>query len=118
MLTAAFRAQIRKHMEEFICFESNLIQHDLSPPRIKRDQSDVQTVYDTISSVFINPFSEMDLISLSTGIVPTDKIKNDLFNAHAIGETALNKFIDERLVNQRTRFFEPLRKLKLEHSHQ
>ena len=113
MLLAAFRAQIRKHMEELICFESYSIHHDLSPARVKRDQSDVQTVYDTVSSVFVNPFSEMELVSLSTGIAPTDKIKNGLLNAHAIGKTALNKFIEKRLVNQRTQYFEPLRKLKL-----
>ena len=55
----------------------------------------------------------MELISLSTEIAATDTIKIDLLNVHAIGETALKKFIDESLVNQRTQFFETLRKLKL-----
>ena len=55
----------------------------------------------------------MELISLSTGIAPADKIKKDLLDAHATGESAMNKFIHERLVNQTTQYFEPLKKLKL-----
>ena len=100
-------------MEEFICSETNSIHHHLLLSRIKRDQCDVQDVHDTISSVFINPFSQMELVSLSTGIATTDKIKTDLLDVHAIGETATNKFILERLVNTTTQFFEPLRKLKM-----
>ena len=100
-------------MEEFICSETNSIHHHLLLSRVKRDQCDVQDVHDTIRSVFINPFSEMELISLSTGTATTDKIKTDLLDVHAIGETATNKFILERLVNTTTQFFEPLRKLKL-----
>ena len=99
-------------MEEFICFETNLKRHDLLASRIKRDQCDIQPVHDTAISVFVNPFSEMELISLSSGIAPTDKIKTDLLDAHAIGETAMNKLVHERPVNT-TQFFEPLRKLKL-----
>ena len=99
-------------MEEFICFETNLKRHDLLASRIKRDQCDIQPVHDTAISVFVNPFSEMELISLSSGIAPTDKIKTDLLDAHTIGETAMNKLVHERPVNT-TQFFEPLRKLKL-----
>ena len=55
----------------------------------------------------------MELVSLSTGIATTDKIKTDLLDVHAIGETATNKFILERLVNTTIQFFEPLRKLKM-----
>lgn len=55
----------------------------------------------------------MEIISLSTGTASTDKIKTNLLDAHAIGETTMNKFIHEREVNTTTQFSEPLRKLKV-----
>ena len=44
----------------------------------------------------------MEIISLSTGTASTDKIKTNLADAHAIGETTMNKFIHEREVNTTT----------------
>ena len=55
----------------------------------------------------------MKHISLSTDILPTVKIKTNLLNADATGETAMNKFIHEGLVNMTTLFYELLRELKL-----
>ena len=55
----------------------------------------------------------MDLIGISTGISPPEKIKIDLLNAYETGETAMKKFIQERLVDQSTEFYDPIKKLKL-----
>ena len=66
--------------------KASIKHHDLLPSRIKKDQHDVETVYDTINTLFINPFLEMDLVSLSTGVTPPEKIKNDLSNAGHTGE--------------------------------
>ena len=79
------------------------------PSRIKRDRRNVQALRDTVSSVFVNSFSEMELISLSKEIAPTDKTKTDLLDDLDIGETTMNKFTRERLVNTTTQFLEPLR---------
>ena len=81
------------------------------PFRIRRDQCDVQAVGDTISTAFVSLFSEMEIVSFLTRIAHVEKIKTDLLDPHAIGETAMNK--QKRLVNTKTQFFEPLRKLKL-----
>ena len=54
----------------------------------------------------------MDLIGISTGISPPEKIKIDLLNAYETGETAMKKFIQERL-DQSTEFYDPIKKLKL-----
>ena len=66
---------------EFLSLISSSTHSDLLPSRIQRDQSDVQPVQDTITSIFINPFEEMELISLSSGVIPTDKVTSDLLDA-------------------------------------
>ena len=112
-LTAAYRAQARTNMQEFLSLKSSSTHPDLLPSRIQGDQSDVQAVQDTITSMFINPFEEMELISLSSGVIPTDKVTSDLLDAKKIGERELLKFQDERLKNQTINFYEPLKKMKL-----
>ena len=46
----------------------------------------------------------MELISLSKEIAPTDKTKTDLLDDLDIGETTMNKFTHERLINTTTQF--------------
>ena len=50
------------------------MHEDLLPLRIQRDQSDVQTVQDTITLLFVHPFSKLQLVILSSGIVATEKM--------------------------------------------
>ncbi len=57
----------------FPCHSRDSKHPDLSPARIRRDQKDVKTVKDTIDSMFVNPFEEVDLISITSGIAPTRK---------------------------------------------
>ena len=91
-----------ENSEAYLNYKSSSKHHDLSPSRINKDQCDVQAVYDTISSIFVNPFSEMDLVSLSTGVAPSELITQDLLNAQSVGEKSMKEFIDD-----------PLKKLKL-----
>ena len=78
VLTTAFRAQIQKYFNNFTNNKASPKHQDLLLSRIKKDQRDIQIVYDTL---FINPFPEMDLISLSTGVTQPEKIRNDPLNA-------------------------------------
>ena len=112
-LTAAYRAEARKNMLEFLSLTSDQIHPDLNPTRIKRDQKDVLAVKETIISLFINPFEEMELISLSSGIIPTEKVTADLLDAELIGEGELVKFQKERLSDQNVNFYDTIKKLKL-----
>ena len=95
-LMAAYRAQARSNMEEFLSCRANITRHDLLPSRIRRDQSDVQATQEIVTSVFIYPFSEMELESLSSGLVSTEK---DLLKVEFRREGDLKKFIEEQLVN-------------------
>ena len=80
---------------------------------MKRDQADVSTVQEVITNMFVNPFEEMELISLSSGVLPPENVAIDLLEAHTKGENEMAKCIDERLVKQTVGFYEPIKRLKL-----
>ncbi len=86
---------------------------DLSPARIKRDQKDVKTVKDTMDDMFVNPFEEGELISLTSGVAPTEEIANQLLDAEMLGENALVKFQQERLDSNEVDFYATLSRLSL-----
>lgn len=83
-------------MKEFISCRANSTHHNLLPLRIRRDQSDVQHAQETITSVFMHSFSEMELVGHSSGLVLTEKVKKDLIEAELRGEEELKTFIEER----------------------
>ena len=113
-LTASYRAEARKNLQEYLYLNSNSSKHpDLLPSRIRRDIKDVHGVHDTIRTLFVNPFDDMELVSISSGIIPSEKVTYDLLNAKTIGEQELLKFQSERLEKQTINFNEPLKKLKL-----
>ena len=74
---------------------------NLLPSQIKKYPSDVQCVYQFITSLFISLLSDnMGLISLSSGLIPTGRDAADMLEAESKGETEVLKVINERLVNQ------------------
>ena len=100
-------------MQEFLSMSKNSKHPDLSPARIRRDQKDVKTVKDTIDSMFVNPFDEVDLISITSGVAPTTEVCDQLIDAEMLGENALVKFQQERLESHEVDFFATLTKLNL-----
>ena len=53
-------------------------------------------------------------MSVSTGIIPTEKIKHDLLNAREVGEIAMSEFIRDRLSDNSTKsFYDTLEKKQL-----
>ena len=87
---------------------------ELLPSQIEKDENYVQCVYQLNTSLFINPFSDnMELISLSSGLIPIKRAAANMLEAESKGKTEVLKFIDERFVNQSVDFFSPLEWLKL-----
>ena len=111
-LTAAYRAQAKSNIEEFLSSRANTTHHDLLPSRTRRNQSDVQAAQETLTPVFIHSFSEMELVSLSSSLVPTEKIKKNLIETEHKGEEELKKFIEERLVHQTVDFYKSIKRLR------
>ena len=52
-------------------------------------------------------------MSLSNGVLPTEKIANDFLTTEEKGLTTLNTFLENGLVKQKTDFYESIKKLKL-----
>ena len=93
-------------MQNFLSCRTKTTHDNLLPSRIQRDQSDVQTMQDTITSLFTHPFSASQLVVLSSGPVATEKIESHLREAET-------NFIEKRLVDQTIDFYEPIKWLSL-----
>ena len=100
-------------MQNFLSCGTKTVHDDLVSSRIQRDQSDVQTAQDTITSLFVHPFLESQLVVLSSGIVATEKIESDLPEAETKGEEQMKNVIEKRLVDQTIDFYEPIKQLNL-----
>ena len=89
------------------------LHKDRSSARIKREEEDVKKVFEVIRN-WCNPFEPFgELLSISSGYVASESMKQDLLLAKEKGTTALTAFIEERLVKHSTGFFQTLPKLKL-----
>ena len=89
------------------------LHKETSSARIKRDEEDVKKVFEVIRN-WCNPFEpSAELLSISSGYVVSESMKQDLLLAKEKGTTALTAFIEERLVKTSTGFFQTLPKLKL-----
>ena len=113
---ATHRASLKRELHEFVNLRSGKNLHkDLSKTRIEKDLKDVQEIIDLLKEVFIHPFEERGLVSLSSGIVTTTDIKDDLMNAYSLGKKVMDNFIIERLSeNGSVDFFEPVKKFNLQ----
>ena len=66
-----------------------------------------------LKETMINPVEEKSPISISSGISPTDKIKNSLGKAYSMGKEAMKHFINSCLVSFEKSIYDPIKKLKL-----
>ena len=114
-LNAAYRADLRKKLYGFIDYAPQKFNHkDLRVSRIARDEKDVLSVNNIFENVFINPFSQNNLLCISNGLVATEDVKKDLLQAKERGKAAMEVFIESRLTPEaEAEFFSPIKKLKL-----
>lgn len=99
---------------EFINMNSfGKIHQDLQSTRISRDLNDVQAIMNFLKETMVDPAKEKSLISISSGISPTDKIKDSLGKAYSMGKEAIEHFIYSRLVSLEKSIYDSIKKLKL-----
>ena len=81
----------------------------MTKSRISREEKDVKSVYNVLSEVFIPPFSDQPLVSISTGIAVTENEADKIMQAYVTGKTAVQSFIDNRFSsNPKASFFDPI----------
>ena len=95
----------------------NSVHHDLKPFRIEEDERIIQAIVDLQENNWANPSDNRntELVSLSSGAVPSESICNDLTKAQEIGKHAFQMFVSERLERNHPsrKFTDPIRKQKL-----
>ena len=85
------------------------------PSRIKKDEDTVQKILSTAEATFIDLLSPLPLISISTGIIATEKVTSDMISVKVIGKEAMDTLIRSRLsVNRTASIFDPI-KIRLKH---
>jgi len=109
-LNAAYRASLRKCFHEHLHYKLQKYAHpDLTPSRIKKDEADVQMLMRTLTTLFIDPFSDQPLLSISTGVLASEAVCKDMKSAKEQGKKSMDLFKDERLSRDPTKsFFDPI----------
>ena len=109
---AAFVDKCRK-MTTGVQESQRRLHKEKSSARMKREEEDVKKVLKVISN-WRNLFEpSVELLSISSGYVASESMKQGLLLAKEKGTTALTAFAEERLVTNSTGFFQTLPKLKL-----
>jgi hypothetical protein len=88
------------------------------PSEIKHSEEDVSKLITAFNN-FMNPFDIPDhasdvLLCIASGKSASTAISNDLLNYVSSGETAADKFINERLLSGKLKFHDPMKKLRLQ----
>ena len=116
-LTAEYRSICIRNLRDMINLHSPGISHaDLEPSRMRKDETNVKSIGDTLDKNWANPFSvPNELVSLSTSSVAPESVQQDLLNAKKQGEHAYKAFRMERLTSNQPskQFHDRLQKLKL-----
>ena len=106
---ASLRFQKQLHIKS-----STDIQQDLRISRVEKDSQGVTALVDILKGSFIHSFVEnILLVSISNGLEATERVSRDLLQAKTLGQEALKKFINERILTTTVSFYELVKKLKL-----
>ena len=111
-LKATYRQLIREHLS---LKPEGYMHKELAAARIKTDSEAMEKVQDVLENVLAIPWNGGELASLSTGVLESDKIKDNLLNARKYGETTCKEFVESRFSSLQTiDFFDPLKKVNLQ----
>ena len=95
-INVPYRASLYSHLQEFLGTNTKKYVHtDLQKSRIRNDQDNVTSILSIIEECFIDPFSENPLLSISNGILATEKLVSDSFNDFKLGTEHMDTFIKE-----------------------
>lgn len=94
------RAAIMRQVQEMAGKgQRSFFRKDLTESRKRRDESDVESIIDTISSL-TNPFEEatsIDILHLASGVLPSSDVTRDLLATEEKGDASFVQYCQERL---------------------
>lgn len=111
VLTSHVIAQCQEDLEDFLDINQNSLKpKDLGKSRIDFDNQCVQNILEVISSIG-SPFTHRELlINISSGVVTTQDVAEDIADAYSRGLNAANLFQKRTGDNS---FYDPIKKLNL-----
>lgn len=114
-LNATYRASLREVFHQHLNFSNQKHRHkDLSPARIRKDETAVQSILSILQETFVHPFAELPLLSISRGIALDEVVTNKMLTASEIGKKLMITFNKERLEEGHTlSIFDRMKKQKL-----
>ena len=65
------------------------------------DEKAVQCILHVIATTFVDPPSPLLLMSISTGVLATEKVASDMSSAKEKGETTFYTFVKSRSSNEK-----------------
>ena len=86
---------------------------DLDMTRRKKDESDVLKVMELLKSL-ADPFdvNMAELINISSGVVASDDVRDDLLNVKEVGDQNAINFMENRLICEEPDIFSPIKQNK------
>ena len=102
-------------MEDSISAEDMHVHKEGKPVRMKKDEEAVQSVQKVILG-WKNLFGVTEdepMSNISSGLVASQQVSNDMLSAYRHGESRLQQFIKDRLLTCTVQFHDPLPSLKL-----
>ena len=104
-MNATYRAALCSCFQKHLNYDTQKYKHlDLNPSRIKKDEAAVLKTLETILTTLIDPLSPQPLLSISNGLLATDKVSCDMLSAKAFGKAAMDEFIRDRLSEKKIVF--------------
>ena len=114
-INASYRASLYSHLQEFLGVNTkNHVYTDLQKSRIRNDQDEVTSILSIIEECFIDPFSENPLLSISNGLLATEKLVSDSFDDFKFATERMDTFIKQPCIEKSKDFFDSLKRINIE----
>ena len=85
-INAACRAALQTCFHKHLDYQPQKYKHhDLNPSRIMQDEKAVQCILSVVATNFIDHLSPLELMSISTGVLATEKVASDMSSAKEKG---------------------------------
>ena len=94
-LPSEYRSTYLRQLRDMLDQSSTRLAHlGLHQIRIKKDETDVQSLVDLMENSWLNPVyhETSELLSLSTGVVAPTDVARDILTAYKVGEEAYHNF--------------------------
>ena len=101
-MNATYRATLRSCFHKHLNYNTQRFKYlDLNPSRIKKDKAAALKILDIIFTTFIDPLSPQPLLSISNGVLATEKVSSNMLLLKAFGKATMDVFIGDRLSEKR-----------------